>query len=68
MAGKSDRRLPASAANARDQLRASFAERGEVDRKARTFEQGCQPLGAGPFVAGRVDRSEADKVLREFYG
>ena len=68
MPGKSDRRFPARAANARDQLRASFAERGEVDGKARTFEQGRQPLGASAFVARRIDRSEADKVLRKFYG
>src|SRR5262249_39144835 len=51
--------------SARDKMRAPFAERSEVDRKTRTFEQGRQPLGAGALVAGRVDRSEADKVLRE---
>jgi hypothetical protein len=66
MTGEPDCRLPARAADAYYKLRAPFAERSEVGRKTRTFEQGRQPLGAGALVAGRVDRSEADKVLSEF--
>ena len=65
MSGKSDRQFPWSAAHAGNNLRATVAERDDVDRETSFFQQSSKRFSTGPLRTWRVDGIETNEVLRQ---
>jgi hypothetical protein len=66
MSGEAERRLFARAAHTRNQIGPAGAKIMDCVCEAGIRQYRIKGIDAGALVAGRIDRIDADEILREF--